>query len=68
MDEKFGEHVHFHDRCGSQFFNLENHTPEMQKFVEEYFAEQGITAVFSGLMFRLMSAEEVKAQEERGNL
>jgi len=64
MMEKYGEYVHFHDQCGAQFFNLENHTPEIQKAVEEYFAAKGIVAVFSGLMFRLMSAEEAAKLEE----
>ena len=59
MMEKYGEYVHFHDQCGAQFFNLENHTPEIQKAIEDYFAERGIIAVFSGLMFRLMTPEEM---------
>ena len=67
MMEKHGAYVHFHDQCGAQFFNLEEHTPELQKAIEEYFAERGITAVFSGLMFRLMSSEEVKKMEAANN-
>ena len=59
LKERDLQYVHFHDQCGAQFFNLEEHTPELQQAIEEYFAERGITAVFSGLMFRLMSAEEV---------
>lgn len=62
--EKYGEYVHFHDQCGAQFFNLENHTPEVQKAIEDYFAERGIIAVFSGLMFRLMTPEEAERLEE----
>ena len=58
MMEKHGVYVHFHDRCGAQFFNLEEHTPEVQQAIEEYFAAKNIKAVFSGLMFRLMSEEE----------
>lgn len=63
MMERFGEYVHFHDQCGAQFFNLEHHTPEIQKAIEEYFAKKNITVVFSGLMFRLMSEEEMKKQD-----
>lgn len=61
--EKYGEYVHFHDQCGAQFFNLENHTPEVQKAIEDYFAERGIVAVFSGMMFRLMTPEEAEKQK-----
>ena len=60
MKERFGEHVHFHDQCGAQYFHLENHTPEIQQAIEEYFAAKNIIVVFSGLMFRLMSPEEMK--------
>ena len=65
MMEKHGAYVHFHDQCGAQFFNLEEHTPELQQAIEDYFAERGITAVFSGLMFRLFSEEEIKAEENK---
>jgi len=61
--EKYGEYVHFHDQCGAQFFNLENHTPEVQKAIEDYFAERGIVAVFSGMVFRLMTPEEAEKQK-----
>lgn len=62
--DKYGEYVHFHDQCGAQFFNLENHTPEVQKAIEDYFAAQNITVKFSGLMFRLFSQEEIKKMNE----
>lgn len=64
MMEKHGAYVHFHDQCGAQFFNLEEHTPELQKAIEEYFAAKGIVAVFSGLMFRLMTPEEAAKQNK----
>ena len=54
MKERFGEH----DQCGAQYFHLENHTPEIQQAIEEYFAAKNINVVFSGMMFRLMSEDE----------
>ena len=54
-DKKFSAYVHFHDRCGGQFFSLEEENEEVKKFVEEYFAAQDIRAIFSedGLTFTL---------------
>ena len=59
MMETHGAYVHFHDQCGAQFFNLEEHTPELQQAIEDYFAEKGIIVVFSGLMFRLFTPQEL---------
>ena len=54
-DKKFSAYVHFHDRCGGQFFSLEEENEEVKKFIEEYFSDQGINAKFAddGLTFTL---------------
>lgn len=40
MQEKFGTHLHFHDRCGGQFFNLDDPTEEMKAYLNEWFAKK----------------------------
>jgi len=53
MDQKFGVHLHFHDRCGGQYFNLENPTDEMKEYIIKWFADKGCKLAFSedGEMF-----------------
>ena len=47
VQEKFGINVHFHDYCSSQAFSLDEPNKEIQLFIEEYFANQQIKAVFN---------------------
>lgn len=47
MSEKFGVHLHFHDRCGGQFFNLDNPTDEMKEYIVNWFAKKGCKLIFS---------------------
>lgn len=59
VKERFSAIVHFHDRCGGQFFSLEEADDELKKFIEEYFSEKGIRAVFSsdGMQFTLQESD-----------
>ena len=34
--EKFNEHVHFHDACGGQYFTLETDSDEIRKFITDF--------------------------------
>lgn len=44
----FSDHVHFHDGCGGQYFNLDEKNDELRRFICEYFERQGMTAEFAG--------------------
>ncbi|MBQ8482178.1 MAG: hypothetical protein IJ532_06565 [Alphaproteobacteria bacterium] len=52
--QKYGEVLHFHDTCGSgMYFSLDRKNYELEEFLKQYFASQGLTAKFSkdGLNF-----------------
>ncbi|MGI6264029.1 MAG: RDAC family protein [Acutalibacteraceae bacterium] len=42
-----GGYIHFHDACGGQSFSFDQPDPTTKAFVEDYFAKQGMTAVFT---------------------
>lgn len=44
--ERFPDHVHFHDGCGGQYFNLDSKNDGLRRFICDYFAERGMTAYF----------------------
>lgn len=47
IKEKFRVEIHFHDCCGGQYFSLDVNSPALQKFIEQYFAQKRLQAVFS---------------------
>ncbi len=47
MQEKFGTHLHFHDRCGGQFFNLDDPTDEMKEYLNAWFAKKNCKLAWS---------------------
>ena len=47
VQEKFGVNVHFHDYCSSQAFSLDEPNKEIQAFIEQYFEQKQIRAVFN---------------------
>lgn len=47
IKEKFSADIHFHDGCGGQYFTLDEPSEEIVKFIEGYFAEKNMKAVFS---------------------
>lgn len=58
VKDRFSAVVHFHDRCGGQFFNLEEANDELKEYIEEFFAKKNMQAIFSedGLHFTLESS------------
>lgn len=44
--ERFPDHVHFHDGCGGQYFNLDSKNDGLRRFICEYFDGQGMRADF----------------------
>ena len=60
VNERFSAPVHFHDRCGGQFFSLEKADDELQEFIKAYFSLRNIKAVFSedGMQFTLQEPEQ----------
>lgn len=48
IKEKFSADIHFHDGCGGQYFTLDEPSGEIVKFIDGYFAEKNMRAVFSG--------------------
>jgi hypothetical protein len=51
--EQFSAEIHFHDCCGGQYFSLETSDEKLKSFIENYFANKSLKAVFSddGLQF-----------------
>lgn len=47
MQEKFNTHLHFHDRCGGQHFNLDEPTDEMREYINAWFAAKGCHLAWS---------------------
>ncbi len=44
--EHYPDHVHFHDGCGGQYFNLDEKNDGLREFICGYFDQQGMTAFF----------------------
>ena len=61
MQEKFGAHLHFHDRCGGQFFNLDNPTEEMKEYLNAWFAKKDCKLAWSEDNTMFYVDEEVNA-------
>ncbi len=47
MQEKFNTHLHFHDRCGGQFFNLDDPTDEQVEYINAWFAKKNCSLFWS---------------------
>lgn len=47
IQEKFGQNIHFHDRCGGQFFTIDEPSEELQQYIESYFTAKGMNVQFS---------------------
>lgn len=47
IQEKFGQNIHFHDRCGGQFFTIDEPSEELQMYITGYFAAKGVKTQFS---------------------
>lgn len=45
-DEKFKEHVHFHDACGGQYFTLETDSDDIRNFIKDFMAKMNYKVVF----------------------
>lgn len=56
--EQFSAELHYHGSCGGQNFSVDPSSEELRSFLEDYFAEKGLTLSFSsdGLRFYAMSA------------
>lgn len=54
-DEKFKEHVHFHDACCGQYFTLETNSEEIRKFITDFMAKKSYKVNFdkSGMSFTI---------------
>ena len=54
-DEKFKEHVHFHDACGGQYFSLETDSDDIRDFIKDFMLKIDYKVIFdkSGLSFTL---------------
>ena len=44
--EHFPDHVHFHDGCGGQYFNLDEKNDALRAFICDYFSSLGMEAFF----------------------
>ncbi len=45
--ERYPDHVHFHDGCGGQYFNLDEKNDGLRQFICDYFAKRGMAAHFA---------------------
>lgn len=54
-DEKFKEHVHFHDACGGQSFSIETDSDEIRNFIINFMAEMNYKVKFheGGMFFTI---------------
>lgn len=54
-DEKFKEHVHFHDACCGQYFSLETDSDDIRDFIKDFMLKIDYKVIFdkSGLSFTL---------------
>ena len=50
-----GVYLHFHDGCGGQYFELEDTSEELRKFIADYLGEKNIGVDFreDNLIFTL---------------
>lgn len=47
IQEKFGQNIHFHDRCGGQFFTIDEPSDALQEYIIGYFDAKGLKVQFS---------------------
>lgn len=47
VDERFGVHLHYHDRCGGQSFQAETMDPQLRAYLTGYFDALSLRTVFS---------------------
>ena len=45
-NEKFKEHVHFHDACGGQYFTLETDSDEIRDFIVDFMKKMNCKITF----------------------
>ena len=60
VDKRFSMHLHFHDRCGGQFCSLEEKNDDLRKYIENYFSDMNLKAIYSenGLEFTVEAQNE----------
>ena len=46
-EKQFGIKIHFHDSCGGQSFSVDTITPDIQKFIRNFFDNKGMKVAFS---------------------